>query len=138
MPVDFSLDVRKAVLAHLRLDAALTALVPSARIYGEQATESVPEWPFIRLGYPIAAPWEATRMDGSENRVTVHAFASGPGTDAAAAIAKRVVARMSSFEPAFFQDVGRGWIGTTILPEGDEPEKLHAVIEFEVIAVERN
>lgn len=137
MPIDFSLDVRKAVVAHLRADPQLTALVPSARVYGEQPAEAVPDWPFIRYGYPIATPWEATCYDGSENRVTIHAFASGPGTDAVATIAKRVVAAMSSFEPALFQDFGRGWIGTTILPDGEEPEKLHAVIEFEIIAAER-
>ena len=137
MPADFSIEVRKAVLAHLRADITVTALVPAVRIYGEQPAAAVPDWPFIRYGYPIAAPWEATCYDGSEHRATIHAFARGPSTDAVGLITKRIIASMGNFQPALFQDLGRGWIGSTILPDGDEAEDFHAVIEFEIIAAER-
>jgi hypothetical protein len=137
MPTDLSLDIRKAVVAHMRADAALISLVPSNRIYGEQPTAAVPDWPFIRYGYPIAVPWEATCYDGSQNRATIHVFADGPGTDSVARIAKAVVASMANFQPALFEDVGSGWLGTNILPDGEEPDKLHAVVEFEIIAAVR-
>lgn len=136
MPADLSLDIRKAIVAHLRADTSVTNLVPAERIYGEQPAVSVPDWPFIRFGMPIAAPWEATCYDGSQNRVTLHVFAEGPGTDAVARIAASVVASMGNWEPALFEDAGGGWVGTQIL-EDEEPEKLHAVVQFDVIAAVR-
>lgn len=132
---DLSLEIRKSVVAHLRADEPLTALVPDNSIYGEFPAQAVPEWPFIRIGYQIATPYEENCGSGSQNRLTIHAFAKGPSTDAISQIAKRIVAAMDYWEPAIFDDRGNGWLGTQILPDA-EPDKLHAVIEFDVIAFE--
>lgn len=137
MPADLSLDIRKSIVAHLRADSGVTNLVPEARIFGEQPTVAVPDWPFIRFGMPIAAPWEATCYDGSQNRTTIHVFAKGPGTDDVARIAAAVVRSMATWIPALFEDAGDGWLGTQIL-EDEEPAKLHAVIQFDIIAAVRS
>lgn len=138
MPADFSLDIRLSIVAHLRGDSTVTDLVPEERIYGEQPKDAVPAWPFIRFGMPIAAPWEATCYDGSQNRTTIHGFAKGPGTDAIARIMAVVVASMDRWEPATFENLGDGWLGTNILVEEGEPNKLHGIAEFDVIAARRS
>lgn len=137
MPTDLSLDIRQAIVAHLRMDADLTALVPVSRIYSEFATFEPADIPptFIRMGYSDMSAFEATGWSGSEGTFTIHAFANGPGTDAISTIAKRVQRRMETFNP---QNVDGGWSEwrrTIVIPD-DSPHRLHAVITFDVSAVE--
>lgn len=130
---DLSLELRQSILAHLRADAQLTALVPAEFIFGEFALVDAPT--FIRLGDPLAEAFEASGWSGSENSLVIHAFAQGPGRDAIQLISKRVVAAMEDFEP---QNIAGGWAqwqDTQVLPD-PIPELLHAVIRFEVTGVE--
>jgi hypothetical protein len=134
MAIDLSLELRKAVVGHLLADAALTALVPAARIYGEQAP-ATPAWPFIRYGLPITAGYEATCWDGSTGTVTIHAFAEGPGMDKAARIAARIVASMAALAPAALGITDNEWIGTNIVRDSAEADKYHAIIQFSITAI---
>lgn len=132
MPTDYSLEVRKQVVAHLKGYAPLTDLVSAARIYGEQPPAD-PDWPFIRYGLGIAGPYEATGpLEGSTHRVTLHAFSHGPYTDAIHAIARQVVAAMYTFQPVQSL-LDMQWAGTQILRDTDEANAYHAVIEFDLV-----
>lgn len=133
MPRDLSLELRRAIVAHLRGYAPLTALVPAARIFGEFATSD--DYPFIRMGYAIVTGYEASCWDGSESDFTIHAFAQGPGTEAVHTIARRVVAAMEAFAPATVGMPEYSWEDTQILPDV-VPEILHGVMRFRVVAIE--
>ena len=74
MAHDSSLAVRRAILARLKAEAPLTALVPAAFIY----PGSVPAdhgWPFIRWGSPTGVPIRASCFDGMDITVALTAFA---------------------------------------------------------------
>lgn len=66
--------VRRAVLARLKADAGLTALVPAASIY-PQAVPDEPAWPFVKLGPTGTLRLRAACVNGGTVRVDVHAFA---------------------------------------------------------------
>jgi hypothetical protein len=133
MPRDLSLETRQAVVAHLRAYAPLTALVPANRIFGEFVGLE-PEYPFIRIGYPIVEPYEATCWDGSESDFIIHVFAYGPGTDGASQISKRVVDGMALLEPAIYGMPHNEWLGTQVT--GDVVMNvLHAVVRFRLALV---
>jgi hypothetical protein len=82
---DLTLAVRKELVKAMRANAALTALVSATRVYGVESP-ATPVWPFIRYGFPTAVPNRGTCLDGRDVTVAIHAFAKGPGEDAASAI----------------------------------------------------
>lgn len=129
---DYTLQVRKAVVSHLKGFAPLTALVAASRIYGEQP-EVNPVWPFIRYDSTTLA-YEATCWSGSQHLVNVHVFANGPYTDAVLNAAAQVVQAMATWTPP----MGTGvvdceWVGN-IGPLRDSPEsesaKYHVAVQF--------
>ena len=132
MPTDYSLELRKQVVAHLIATPALTALVSAARIYGEQPPAD-PVWPFIRYGLAVSGPYEATGpLDGSTHRVTLHAFSHGPYTDAVHAIAKQIVAAMGAL--VLVQSlIDMQWVGTQVFRDTDEADGYHAAVDFDVV-----
>lgn len=83
------LETRKAIVAALRANAAVTAIVPSARVYSEEAPANA-VWPFTLCGLPTEIPSPASCWDASELSVTIHGFARGPGMDAASALGDAV------------------------------------------------
>lgn len=131
--IDLSLEIRRAIVAHLKADATVTALVPANRIYGEFAASD--QFPFIRMGYSATAQYEAQGWDGSEGDFAIHIFAGGPGTDAILTIAKRVVASMTAFAPASIEGAYADWLRTDVVPD-EVPQKLHAIVVFAVRAYE--
>ncbi|MFN3474084.1 MAG: DUF3168 domain-containing protein [Blastomonas sp.] len=66
--------LRRAVLAKLKGDAPLTALVPATSIYGQAVPSSRP-WPFIKLGPPLTLRLRQSCVDGGVITLDVHAFA---------------------------------------------------------------
>lgn len=72
--MDPLLSARRAIMAALKANAAVTAIVPAARIYPQSAPASL-TWPFIKMGSPSDVPITATCLDGSELVVAVHGFA---------------------------------------------------------------
>ncbi len=136
MANDLSLDLRKAVLAHLRGDAGVLALVAANRIFGEVPDPSLTlSGSFIRLGYQDAASFEATGWDGSETDLSVHAFAAGPSTDGTSAISQAVIAAMETFAPAGIDGVWSHWLRTIYLAD-EVPDRQHAIIIFKITAFE--
>ncbi|MXP42986.1 DUF3168 domain-containing protein [Allopontixanthobacter sediminis] len=67
-------NLRRALLAKLKADADLIALVPAASVY-PQAVPGEKAWPFIKLGPPVTIPFRASCVRGSQISVDVHAFA---------------------------------------------------------------
>lgn len=63
--------VRRALLARLKADTGLTALVPAGSInpLGE------PTWPFIVLRAPVSRQLRAAKLHGQEGSWDIHAFA---------------------------------------------------------------
>lgn len=130
MPVDYSLEVRKAVVAHLVADEGVTALVSAEKIWGEEI-KGAPSWPFIKLGFIITTPFEATDWDGSAHRVTVHAFSKGPFTDAVAQINKAVVAAMDTVAVPGLGTVDLQWRSTDVVRDTDESSAYHGINQFD-------
>lgn len=135
-PIDHSLAVREAVVAHLKANAALILLVSANSIHGEQppAGEKL-KWPFIRYGLPISGPWAATGWRGSTHRVTLHAFSHGPFTDAINKISAAVVNAMQGLVLPTLDLVDLQWVGTQVVRDTDEANAYHAICEFDLIAV---
>lgn len=134
MPVDLTLEMRKAVIAHLRADSRITDLVPAARVFAEQPP-AMPDWPFIRYGLPLTGAYEATGWDGSEATIAISVFAKGPGMDSASKISKRLVESMADFQPATFSLADNEWERTQILRDEPDSDGYHAIAEFRVAAV---
>ena len=130
---DLSLDLRQAVVAMLRADAGVTALVSAENIFGEFA--SVENGNFIRIGYADATGFEASGWSGSEHdNFVIHAFIDGPGTDGVQRVCVRVVDAMEEFDPAAFDVVELEWIRTQIIPDV-VPERLHGMVRYRVVGV---
>lgn len=76
MAIDSTLAARKAVMAALKADADMVALVPASRIYPHSAPPE-PAWPFVIIGPPDTTPIRASCLDGSEVVLTVFAYSKG-------------------------------------------------------------
>lgn len=63
--------VRRALLARLKGNVGLTALVPAASIN----PDGEPTWPHIRLRAPVTRRLRAAGVNGGEGSFDVHAFA---------------------------------------------------------------
>lgn len=138
MPTDLSLPLRRGIVTALKGWVPLTASggrVKASNIYGEMP-DSEPELPFIRYGTGIATGFEATCWSGSLSRVTVHAFANGPFSDAVLEIAGHVVNCIDALVITGLSITDNLWVGTNLLIEGENPSIYHAVIEFDITAVE--
>lgn len=142
MARDNSLPLRRAVLAWLKLDPGVTALVPAASIH-PQAPRFVPTWPFIRFGVALGAPRRASCVDGSLVNFSAHAFAKdrvvgGETVETAEDHAHRIGAAMAKLggrsldldtdHPA---RAAIRWTGSRVIQDGDDPAGFHAIVDFE-------
>jgi hypothetical protein len=124
---------QKAVIAALKADAAVIALVPAARIYPPK-TPSGPTKPFIRYGSAGAEPERLSGIRGGVVAGAVHVFVGvtddilDPGQfagDAADAIAEAIDAVDNAF-------VER----TQVMPDAAEPDVVHGIVWFRFTAAE--
>jgi hypothetical protein len=83
-------DARRALLAAMKANAPLVALVPAARIYPPRVPTS-PTWPYIRHGVGIATPIKGACVNGASVVAAISVFAKG-GDEMVGAIADAVVA----------------------------------------------
>lgn len=139
MLIDFSRQLKAAIVDHLAADAGVTGLVPADSIYA-MTPPAKPRWPFIRYGSPITSPYEASCWNGSSTRVTLHAFAettnSYAGEDRAHDIAAAITASLQYFGPDDFGVVECEWLQTRCISEDHEADRWHAIIEFTVTVVQ--
>lgn len=134
-----ALKVRQAIITRLRQVVPAAGVGMSAlSIYGEESPPD-PAWPFIRYGLPSETIYEASGWGvGSEQDVTIHAFARGPGMDNVTALAAAVVAALDNSQLAVepLGLLGIDWTETTYLRDTPEASDYHAVIRFTVGTLE--
>jgi hypothetical protein len=136
MANDLTLPLRRGVIAHLKNDPALTALVPAARVYGPEPPPN-PAFPFIRYGLPVTLPFAPSGCDGSAVSGIVHAFAKGPGEDDAAALGAAIAKSLGgavidlASQAGFPATAYLQWAGTDILQDAAEAGAWQAAVRFQ-------
>lgn len=132
MPADNWLETRKATVAALTAAAPIANLVPAHKIWGEVPPANI-GWPFIRIGFPITTPFEATGWDGSQHRLTVHCFAKGEDTGDVSKIAKAVAAIVQGLVmPDALAIIDLQWTSTVLMRDTDEANAFHAAVQFDI------
>lgn len=140
MSADFLLPVRAAIMAKMKADAGLTALVAKAQVYPSTVPADRP-FPFTRFASMIASPFLASCLDSSAFRITLQAFSKGkyssktlqlPAEDHVAQIASAIkdalhgkVLTLHTGEKLRLQ-----WVQTTLMIDGDEAGAWMANVTF--------
>lgn len=121
----------------MRADAALTVLLPAARIYPPKVPAK-PTWPFVRYGTAFVVPDRATCHDGIKLRVTISAFSKNANgedeaSNIAAALAKALDGAQLAIEGG--HDGYVTWLGGQTVQDPEEAGGWHAWDDFEVLVV---
>lgn len=88
-------QVRRAVLARLKSEPVLIAIVPAGRIY-PQAVPIESGWPFLKMGPSQTLPRRAACVNGGDVTMDVHAFARGSPSETAEDHASRIGAAIET------------------------------------------
>lgn len=138
MAIDLTRPLKASIVEHLANSPGVLSLVPAERIYA-MAPPANPLWPFIRYGVPISSGYSATCWEGSDVRVTIHAFAETDqvtaGEDAALNIAAAITSAMHAFDPEELGVIDFEWVQTNCLMEDLEADRWHAICEFNITVV---
>ena len=117
------LDLRRAMVTHLRADSAVTSTSVSNRLYGEKAPAAL-TWPFGRYGISDAQP-------GDKIAVPFHLFSKDPFTDDVNGIAEAIgnsldgkVLTLNGGRKAYIT-----WTGTRLV--ASEADEWHAIVGFD-------
>lgn len=129
--------VRGKIIAALKADASLTAIVPAARIYPGKSPAS-PTWPFIRV------PILTGTFDGlgSSQGGFIHCFtklsATAPDPEAQAATINRHIARIlgaiDDIDVGDDLEAGIHVRQTQTLGDPDEADAYHGIVQIEAQA----
>ena len=132
MSADLTLELRQAIVAHLRGFAGLQALWDQ-RFYGEKPPTE-PLKPFGRYGYDDMAPFNPECISGGSVNVTIHTFTQGDSTDTLKRINAQVI---EALEDTKLDLDGGGWcydlsfVRSDTLPDGIDG--WHGVIRFNAL-----
>ena len=130
-------NARKAILARLKADSGLTALVPAARIYPSR-TPAALTWPYIKLGVINDLPYRPSGAIGSQNLFgTVHVFTKTGGAVLDAEnqchqIRKELM-RILDAQSGIIIPSGTFYMsydGGTVMQDGDEADAYHGVVNW--------
>lgn len=130
--VDHTLQLRQAIVQHLRANAGLIALWDQ-RFYGERAPLAL-VWPFGRYGWDDMAPFNPACITGNLIDVTIHTFSQSEDTDEIKRINAAVITALDGATLDF--DEG-GWcydltfVRAQTLPDG--PDGHHGVLRFNAL-----
>lgn len=130
--------VRRTILAKLKADAPLIAVVPAASIY-TQTTPPDPVWPFMKCGPFTTQRLKAAEVNGGIVTFDLHAFAR-PRKDAGAVVetAEDYAGRIGGLIEAALADermtLGTGEIirvslSDMQLMQDDDPDAFHYVAQ---------
>ena len=135
--IDPSLAVRGKIIAALKSDAELVAIVPASRVYPGKSPAS-PTWPFIRV------PILAGTFDGlgSSQSGVVHCFtklsATNPDPEAQAATINRHIARIlgeiDGIDVGDDLEAGIHVRQTQTLADPVEADAYHGIVQIEALA----
>lgn len=146
MSKNSDLYVKRATIAALKAAADVVALVPAARVYPLQRPAD-PAWPFIGYGVPIAEPFTASCLEGSQSTVAVHDYAETTGAgvdtksgeDTALAINAAIEAALDG---AAIDLTAHGCpypatahytcVGSQVIQDGNEADKFHGFVSFRI------
>lgn len=143
MAIDSTIAIRRGVLALMKADAPLTAIVPAARVY-PQTTPADAVFPFIRMGAPLALPLRASCLDGSDSTFAVHGFTKDrmSGTkrvetaeDYAGRLGSAIADSLDGRVITLTNGTARiQWTGSQLLMDPAEPGCFHTLQNFRVRA----
>lgn len=129
---DLARLARIEIVKALKASAPLTALVPTARIYGPEPPAE-PQWPWAYVQTPLESPSRATCLNGASLSVTVHGFAKGPGDDAASAIGDAIKRALDGVSvPTADCAIDIQWQQTQIVRDSAEASAYHAIVRLGV------
>ncbi|WP_303758348.1 tail completion protein gp17 [Sphingobium yanoikuyae] len=140
--LDPSLSVRGKIIAALKADAQLTAIVPAARIYPGKSPAS-PTFPFIRVPMLIGTVTELDGGSGSEQSGVIHCFAklantSVPDPEAQAATINRHIVRIVSgiddVDLGDGESLGVHATQTQVIEDGAEADAYHGMVTVRATA----
>lgn len=135
--LDPSLSVRGKIVAALKADAQLTAIVPAARIYPSKVAAGQ-EWPFIRVPLAVATAAELDGGSGSELSGVVHCFAK-IGSDVLDPEARaatinlhivRVLSQMDAIELDDGESIGVHATQWQVMSDPAEADAYHGIVSY--------
>lgn len=140
--IDQTNATRLAILARLKADSALTALVPAARIYPSRTPASL-TWPFIKLGVINDTPYRPSGAIGSQNLIgAIHIFTKASATSLDAEyqchqIRREVVRAIDAMGGIVISGgtLHLRYDGGTVLQDGEEADAYHGIVNWEAVAV---
>ena len=130
MAADLTFQVREAVVAFLRAQASLTALLPAGRIYGQMQPPNA-VYPFIRFGSPDADPLEYSCMNGCTVTADLHVFSENEQECAAIAAELVIVLDGKTVDLGADKVADARWTGGPMLRDPDDEKLWHGVRTFE-------
>lgn len=140
--LDPSLSVRGKIIAAMKGDAQLTAIVPAARIYPGKSPAS-PTFPFIRVPILTGTVAELDGGSGSDQSGVIHCFTklATPGVPdpeaQAATINRHIVRIVSGIDDV---DLGDGEslavqaVQTQVIEDGAEADAYHGIVSVRAYA----
>lgn len=139
--LDPSLPVRGKIIAALKADAQLTAIVPAARIYPGK-TPSTLTWPFIRVPMLTGTVAELDGGGGSDQSGVIHCFTklatAVPDPEAqAATINAHIVRIVSGIDDTLLADgesLGVHAVQTQVLEDSAEADAFHGITSIRATA----
>lgn len=126
--------LRASLLARMKADAGLTALVPAARIYPSR-TPATLTWPFIKLGVISDLPYRPSGASGSQELIgTIHVFAKGIDAENQCNAIRCELARVMDAQSAI-DGLHLRYDGGTVMQDGSEADAYHGVVNWECVAL---
>lgn len=142
MTLDPSLSVRGKIIAALKGDTQLTAIVPAARIYPGKMP-AAPTFPFVRVPMLTGTVAELDGGSGSEQAGVIHCFtklaaASAPDPEGQAATINRHIVRiLSQIDDTPLDDgesIGVHAVQTQIIEDSAEADAYHGIVQVRASA----
>lgn len=139
--LDPSLSVRGKIIAALKADVTLTAMVPAARIYPGKSPAS-PTFPFIRVPMLIGTVAELDGGSGSDQSGVIHCFtklaSSVPDPEAQAATINRhivrIVSQIDDLDLGDGESLGVQAIQTQVIEDSAEADAYHGLVSVRATA----
>lgn len=139
--IDSTETLRLAILAALKADAGVTALIPAARIYPSRTPANL-TWPFIRMGVTSELPFRPSGAYGSQTIIgAVHVFTksstSQPDAERQANLAKKEIARVLD---GLVVAITGGYAnvrydGGQTIQDAAEADAYHGIVNYEAVAI---
>lgn len=137
MMIDYSLELREAVVSHFQ-DTIDPLLIPSAQICGRVVPDSLP-WPFSRID-PIQSTGYEESCGAGMNvpRFRISVFAKGDDERNCAMLCRAFTESMQTFEmPDPYELRTREFLNQQIFADQDETDGWHGVIDFDITVFRR-